>query len=55
MTDENKWIAYGGSYPGSLAAWFRLKVGTVTEPISSVATLYMTIAISNYMNLQLIT
>lgn len=25
MTDKNKWIAYGGSYPGSLAAWFKLK------------------------------
>lgn len=21
----NKWIAVGGSYPGSLAAWYRLK------------------------------
>nr|XP_006637680.1 PREDICTED: putative serine protease K12H4.7 [Lepisosteus oculatus] len=21
----NKWVAFGGSYPGSLAAWFRLK------------------------------
>ncbi|XP_028925206.1 thymus-specific serine protease [Ornithorhynchus anatinus] len=22
---DNKWVAFGGSYPGSLAAWFRLK------------------------------
>ncbi|KAM9801291.1 thymus-specific serine protease [Neosynchiropus ocellatus] len=22
---NNKWVAFGGSYPGSLAAWFRLK------------------------------
>ena len=21
----NKWLAFGGSYPGSLSAWFRLK------------------------------
>lgn len=25
LTDENKWIAFGGSYSGSLAAWMRLK------------------------------
>lgn len=23
--NTNKWIAIGGSYPGSLAAWYRLK------------------------------
>ena len=23
--NSNKWIVFGGSYPGSLAAWFRLK------------------------------
>lgn len=22
---NSKWVAFGGSYPGSLAAWFRLK------------------------------
>jgi len=25
LSDTNKWILFGGSYPGSLAAWFRLK------------------------------
>ncbi len=25
LTDNSKWIAFGGSYPGSLAAWLREK------------------------------
>lgn len=25
LTDANKWIVFGGSYPGNLAAWTRLK------------------------------
>lgn len=25
LGDSNKWVSFGGSYPGSLSAWFRLK------------------------------
>lgn len=25
QSQDNKWVAFGGSYPGSLAAWYRLK------------------------------
>ena len=25
LTTTNKWISFGGSYPGMLAGWFRLK------------------------------
>ncbi|XP_072049545.1 LOW QUALITY PROTEIN: putative serine protease K12H4.7 [Amphiura filiformis] len=25
LTKDNKWVSFGGSYPGSLSAWFRLK------------------------------
>nr|XP_033812628.1 thymus-specific serine protease isoform X2 [Geotrypetes seraphini] len=32
LTRNNTWICFGGSYPGSLSAWFRLKV--VAESLS---------------------
>ena len=25
VADQARWISFGGSYPGSLSAWFRLK------------------------------
>ena len=25
LSDANKWVSFGGSYPGMLAGWFRLK------------------------------
>ena len=25
LTEKNKWISFGGSYPGALSAWFRYK------------------------------
>ncbi|KAL0175112.1 hypothetical protein M9458_031080, partial [Cirrhinus mrigala] len=33
---NSKWVAFGGSYPGSLAAWFRLKYPQLVH--ASVAT-----------------
>lgn len=31
LTDANKWVSFGGSYPGMLAGWFRLKFPNLGE------------------------
>ncbi|XP_069752825.1 thymus-specific serine protease isoform X2 [Narcine bancroftii] len=46
----NKWIAFGGSYPGSLAAWFRLKYPhLVYAAVASSAPLQAVINFSEYL------
>ena len=39
LTNQNKWISFGGSYPGALSAWFRIKVWrnscSLKQPLSN--------------------
>lgn len=43
LTDR-KWVAFGGSYPGSLAAWFRLKYPhMVHASVATSAPVYATV------------
>ncbi|TRY99904.1 hypothetical protein DNTS_004337 [Danionella cerebrum] len=47
---SNKWIAFGGSYPGSLAAWFRLKYPhLVHASIATSAPIYATVNFPEYL------
>jgi pimeloyl-ACP methyl ester carboxylesterase len=50
LTNLNKWISFGGSYPGSLSAWFRLKYPhLVHAAVSSSAPMLAIIDFSDYM------
>lgn len=50
LTDANRWISFGGSYPGSLSAWFRLKYPhLVHAAVSSSAPMLALIDFTDYM------
>ncbi|XP_075892988.1 thymus-specific serine protease [Nelusetta ayraudi] len=47
---NSKWVAFGGSYPGSLAAWFRLKYPhLVHASVASSAPVYATVNFPEYL------
>ncbi|XP_035768122.1 thymus-specific serine protease [Neolamprologus brichardi] len=49
LTDR-KWVAFGGSYPGSLAAWFRLKYPhLVHASVATSAPVYATVNFPEYL------
>lgn len=50
LTDENRWISFGGSYSGSLSAWFRLKYPhLVHAAVSSSAPMLALVNFTDYM------
>jgi hypothetical protein len=50
LTDANRWISFGGSYPGSLSAWFRLKYPhLVYAAVSSSAPMLALVDFTDYM------
>lgn len=50
LTDSNRWISFGGSYPGSLSAWFRLKYPhLVYGAVSSSAPMYALVDFTDYL------
>eukprot|EP00123_Amoebidium_parasiticum_P017753 comp23976_c0_seq2/m.42530 comp23976_c0_seq2/g.42530 ORF comp23976_c0_seq2/g.42530 comp23976_c0_seq2/m.42530 type:complete len:344 (-) comp23976_c0_seq2:26-1057(-) len=50
ITPANKWVVFGGSYPGALAAWFRLKYPhLVVGAVSSSAPLHIVLDFKEYL------
>ncbi len=50
LSDLSRWISFGGSYPGSLSAWFRLKYPhLVYAAVSSSAPMLALVNFTDYM------
>jgi hypothetical protein len=50
LDESNRWISFGGSYPGSLSAWFRLKYPhLVYAAVSSSAPMLALVNFTDYM------